>query len=156
MVVVVIISIVLGVITLNVDTRGDDVAEAVRRLGAITRLASEEAVLRSRELALQVEPDGYSFMELGTDGFVPLVGDEVLRQRLLPEGLELTLLLEGEPVQLVAAEEDGQEDQRPARIFLLSSGEMTPFELRLQDPYTEVVWVVTGALTGAVTVQTAP
>jgi hypothetical protein len=95
-------------------------------------------------------------MELGTDGLVPLVGDEVLRQRFLPEGLELTLLLEGEAVQLVAAEEDGQEDQRPARIFLLSSGEMTPFELRLQDPYTEVVWVVTGALTGAVTVQIAP
>lgn len=157
MVVLVIISIVIGVITLNVNHRQDDVAEAVRRLGAIVRLASEEAVLRSRELALQVDPDGYRFLELGKDGFVPLQGDEVLRQRLLPEGLELSLSLEGEPVPIVAEEEaDGKEGQRPARIFLLSSGEVTPFELRLQDPYTEVVWVVAGELTGAITVQTTP
>ncbi|PIY20890.1 MAG: type II secretion system protein GspH [Deltaproteobacteria bacterium CG_4_10_14_3_um_filter_60_8] len=157
LVVLVIISIVLGVVTLNVDHRRDDVAEAVRRLGAIVRLASEEAVLRSRELAMQVEPGGYRFLEIGKDGFVPVEGDEVLRPRQLPEGLELTLALEGEPVQLVAAEEaDGKEDQRPARIFLLSSGEVTPFELRLHDPYTEVVWVVAGELTGAITVQTAP
>jgi len=80
----------------------------------------------------------------------------VMRKRLLPEGLELSLLLEGEPAEIVAEEEDGLEGgQQPARIFLLSSGEITPFELRLQDTYTEVVWVVTGELTGAITVQMA-
>lgn len=157
MVVLVIISIVLGIITLNVDTRQDDVAEAVRRLGAVARLASEEAVLRSRDLALQVEPDGYRFLELGEKGAAtPLVGDEVLRPRQLPEGLELSLVLEGEPVVLVAEDvSDGKEGQRPARIFLLSSGEVTPFELRIEDPYNDVVWGVAGELTGAITVEKA-
>ncbi len=158
MVVVVIITIVLGIVTLNVDTRQDDVAEAVRRLGAVARLASEEAVLRSRDLALQVEPDGYRFLERDEKGeATPLEGDEVLRPRQLPEGLELSLMLEGEPVVLVAEDaSDDKEGQRPARIFLLSSGEVTPFELRLKDPYNDVVWVVAGELTGAITVEKAP
>jgi general secretion pathway protein H len=154
LVVLVIISVVISLATLTVDTRQEEVEEQVRRLAAVVRLASEEAVLRSRELALEIKPDGYQFLELAEKEFLPVEDDAVFRQRQLPEGLELSLLLEGEPVDLEAATEVFvEEPEQPPRILLLSSGEITPFELRFLDVYNEVEWVLTGELTGAIEVE---
>ncbi len=154
MVVVVIIGIVLGIVTITVDTRREKVSDAVDRLASITRLASEEAVLRSRELALEIKPGGYLFLTLGREGFMPLEGDPLLRERKLPEDLELELYLAGEPVEIDAQENDLSGNvERPPRIYLFSSGEITPFELRIRDPYTEAEYSVAGEMTGVISVE---
>lgn len=154
MVVLVIIGTIIGIITITVDTRREKVTIAVDRLASLTRLASEEAVLRSRELALEIKPDGYHFLTLGDEGFIPLEGDSLLKERKLPEDLELELYLLGEPVEIDAKKDElSGKVEKPPRILLFSSGEMTPFELRIRDPYTEEEYSVAGEMTGMVSVE---
>jgi len=156
LVVMVIIGITIGFITLKVDTRRDNLAEEVRRFAALVGLAGEEAVLQTREFGLQVTPTGYFFLQAGANGFVALEGDDVLRARQLPADLEIDLTLAGEPVTLQEAKTttgEGEEGEPPPRIYLLSSGEVTPFELRIRDRHSAVGFLVTGSMTGHLTIE---
>jgi general secretion pathway protein H len=69
-----------------------------------------------------------------------VIGDELLRPRPLEEGMEFELFLEGRPVSLAeeAADTDVDEDSGDRErqgylphVLILSSGEVTPFQLRL-------------------------
>ncbi len=154
MVVLVIIGTIIGIITITVDTRREKVTNAVDRLASLTRLASEEAVLRSRELALEIKTDGYHFLTLGDDGFIPLEGDSLLKERKLPEDLELELFLAGEAVEIDAEKDEiSGKIELPPRIFLFSSGEISPFELKIRDPYSEAEYSVSGEMTGDISVE---
>ncbi len=129
----------------------DLVLEEANRLQALIQLASDEAVLQSRELALQFHKDGYRFMRLDTDGenwqWATLDGDSVFKPRCLDDLVKIEVTLEGESATLEsmdchdgvpgsakqATEEHDRRREEPVypRVFLLSSGEMTPFEIAL-------------------------
>lgn len=129
LVVVLIIGILAGFAVLSVGDggRGQRLEQEARRLAALIELASEEAVLRAQEFGLSVTAQNYRFLVLEGDDWQPPADDEVLRARPLPEGVALELVLEGRAVELE------QVDAAPApQILLLSSGELTPFELRLR------------------------
>ncbi|MCW9057531.1 MAG: type II secretion system minor pseudopilin GspH [Gammaproteobacteria bacterium] len=117
----------------GLSLRGDPWAERMheetRRLAALLELAAENALLESRELAVRFEPDGYHFLRL-QEGQWRELAEGVLRPRTLPPGMELELRLqEGGPI-LVG--DDGEDQERAApQVYILSSGEMTPFTLRL-------------------------
>lgn len=106
---------------------GEQLEEETRRLHALMRLARDEAVVQSRELALVVRETGYEFQVLGEEEWAGVEGDRLLRARDFPEGTEVELVIEELPVDLEA-----QEEQQPPRIFVFSSGEMTPFEISLR------------------------
>lgn len=152
-VVVFIIGIIttIAVTSLNRDPV-DLVEEEARRLHALMQLASEEATLQSREFAIQFHKDGYQFMRLETNGeqwnWTPVSGDRILRPRCLHDLVQMEVSLEGEETELVTmgcaggkveqSDEDEssifdapEEEELHPRIFLLSSGEMTPFEITL-------------------------
>ena len=61
LVVVVIIGITLSFAVLTVSSGEDEVETEARRFAALVKLAGEEAVLRSRELAVEVQRSGYRF-----------------------------------------------------------------------------------------------
>ena len=118
----------------GLSLRGDPWAERMheetRRLSALLELAAEDALLESRELAVRFEPDGYHFLRL-TEGQWRELTEGVLRPRTLPPGMELELRLqEGGPTLAEDDEEDQGEHPAP-QVYILSSGEMTPFTLRL-------------------------
>lgn len=129
LVVVVIIGIILTFANLNV---GGDAEQIVRkeagRLEALLDLARQHAVLQGRDLAVQIRENDYEFLVLEKDQWVKLEGDDILRPRYLPNGLEFELLIEGEAVDLTESQSEKQQ-----LIFILSSGEMTPFELTLKS-----------------------
>ena len=128
-----VVLLIIGVIVTfaGISLRGDPWAgtlrEETRRLAALLDLAAEDALLEARELAVRFEPDGYRFLRLQQGQWTGLA-EGALRPRQLPPGMELELRL-----QEGGAPQDS-EDQGAPQVYILSSGEMTPFTLRLHTP----------------------
>ena len=154
-VVVFIIAVIAGFASLSVGTNADrTVEEEAKRFTALVRLASEESILNAVEMGVKVYKTSYKFGQLGAQGKLSGLEDEdgTFRARVLPAGVILKLEINGEELTLVEASEralksfspsaeeedaegsrlfrrdDEEEDGAPI-IFLLSSGEMTPFVL---------------------------
>ena len=116
-------------LSLRGDPLSEHLREETRRLAALLELAAEDALLEGRELAVRIEPDGYRFLRLEQGRWLGLT-EGVLRPRPLPAGMELELRLQEEG-SAPGAGEDEEDVERP-QVYVLSSGEMTPFTLRLQ------------------------
>jgi general secretion pathway protein H len=173
-VVIFIIGIIVSFATLSVrHSETGTLQEEVRRLQALTQLASDEAVLQAEELAIEVYRNGYRFLRLEQADtawqWTPVEGDAVLRPRCLPDNVTLAAEIEGAQAQLEKFDcaqmqlggEDAagvdqpeparnyvDEDKEPPRIFLLSSGEMTPFAVTLSLPEPKHYLRLEGELTG--------
>ncbi|MDH5301270.1 MAG: type II secretion system minor pseudopilin GspH [Gammaproteobacteria bacterium] len=133
MVVVLIIGIIISFASLSVgQSASQEQEEEARRLTALLRLGGEEAIFNSRELVLEVFKGGYRFMEIDPKGQRQPVGKEetTYRARELPEQFHLRLEIDGTEVALTGAPQEGQQ---PPAVFMLSSGEMTPFVLDVVD-----------------------
>jgi len=145
LVVVLIIGIVLSLATLAFR---DDIDERLQteaqRLAALLTLASEEAVLQSSEMAMVFTPQGYRFQVL-EEGKWTDARDAVLRERHLAEDLTLFVEIEGETAQLG---KNGAEEVQPPRVYLLSSGEMTPFTLTLKHVNSTATYQLRGDYSG--------
>jgi general secretion pathway protein H len=145
MVVLVIVSVILTFVTLTAggDQRAEQLQRETRRLAALLEMASEEAVLSSQQLAVRFSEEGYEFLVLQGGKWLPLSEDPVLRPRTLPEGIELDLELEDNPPPSLVSE-----DSDLPQVFLLSSGEMTPFVVTLSAPESEQRFLVKANLLG--------
>ncbi len=145
MVVIVIVGIVLSFMTLSAgsDKRAEQLEREAQRIVALLQLASDEAVMRSEQLALRVGETNYEFMILDNDQWVALEDDHALRARELPAGIELRLELQDNPPPELSSEDSDQ-----PQVFLLSSGEMTPFVLIVSAPETEQSYAVKASLLG--------
>lgn len=133
LVVLVLIGIVVSFATLAIgDDRERLVQDEVRRIAALLETAGEEAVLQGRELGLQISQRGYRFMFLapqedGPAQWLVLERDRLLRPRDFHPETAPQLLLEGLPQPLT----ESFPERGAPQLFLLSSGERTPFVLRL-------------------------
>jgi len=145
MVVIVIVGIVLSFMTLSTgsDRRAEQLEREAQRIVTLLQLASEEAVMRSEQLALRVDETGYEFMILENGEWATLADDRPLRPRELPAGIELRLELQDNPPPGLSAE-----DSEQPQVFLLSSGEMTPFVLLVSAPETEQRYAIKASLLG--------
>lgn len=143
LVVVVIIAVLVGaaMMSLNLDPQRDGEDEA-QKLAALIRLASQEAVIRGRELAVEIKPDSYRFLILENKQWVALE-DNVLRTTTLPDGMRFDIQAESGRLGNKA---DGEQDA--VQVFLLSSGEMTPFKLTLRVDESIKVYQLTGGVGG--------
>lgn len=149
LVVMAIIGIMLsvGMVAFGDGGLSDKLVQESQRIRALMQLAHEEAILESRELALELTRDGYVFKQQDKNGkWQSIVGDKIFRARTLTGGIELDLSVESFNVGLKA-----QEDQdEPIRVFLFSSGEMTPFVMTLKigelPTYFELKGYVDGRL----------
>ena len=120
-----IIGIIVSFATISVGQNNSRVVQdEAERLMGLVRLAGEESVLQGRELALEFSRDKYRFLELTTEDWQPVEEDKLFRERPLPAGLRLKLIVEGE-------EADFNDKENPPKIFMLSSGELMPFQLTL-------------------------
>ena len=153
LVVIVIISILFTFTTLAI--RGTSPEELLqteaKRLDRLVQLALEEAILKGEEYGLEFKPDSYRFLLYFENTWQPLDNDDLLRQRQLPEYMELEL--EIEQIDVLIAEEstnDEADEEKPdPQVFLLSSGEITPeFSVRLVMPGVETSYIVSGTVNG--------
>jgi len=135
LVVLIIIGIVVTSVTLSIrtDDRGEKMETEMRRIQALLKLASEEAVMQDEDIALRVSQDSYSFEVLSDKGWQPITDDKVFRQRKVVEGTELALKVDDLEIDFGKQQEAAGENKiPPPRIFILSSGEIMPFELILR------------------------
>ena len=152
LVVMVIIGILVSAVTFSIggDRRGETLARESQRFTELLRLAAEQAVLRSEEWALQVQPDRYRFLQLrevpGEDPeWQPIRDDDLFRARELEPGTRLELELEGREVTVTP---DEDEDAIKPTVLLLSSGEVSPFVAEFEARDTDSRFRVTSDLLG--------
>ena len=127
------ITLSLAVINLGDDRLDRQLDEEGRRLKALITLASEQAILQNREIALAVTTSQYQFLTLAEKKWQPIAGDRILRLRTLKPGQKLSLDLENRPVILPDSPDSPQ-------VFLLSSGEISPFLISLTDEALDSVY----------------
>lgn len=152
--VVAIIGIFVGVTVLSTDLvgRGRVFEQEARRLIAVLTFARDEALLQTRDLGIFVAEDGYHFFsyeyELGE--WVPLAV-RPFDPRRLDDDMMLALRIDDREVVLDRERdaippppeseelyEEYLEDLPDPQIMILSSGEITPFQLEFQyrpDPF---------------------
>ena len=154
LVVLVIIGVITAIAIPSISLVGDDreLEREGRRLTALLTLAADEAALQGRELGIRFSRNEYAFYDLDpeTAAWVELSGDPNLMPRSLPDGsdFEFALWVEQREIDLDAglndyrrdADDDDEETVvvAPApHVVILSSGETTPFDLRVSDPYAD-------------------
>lgn len=147
LVVVVIIGIVSSVVLLSLGVLGDDrdLRQEVRRMASLLDLAADEAVLQGRDFGIEILQGAYRFVEY--DPFLgqwhEVLGDDLLRQRDLPEDMRFELFIEDRRVLLnetaaeLAVDDDEEKSKGSSTAYaphglLLSSGEVSPFSLAVR------------------------
>lgn len=148
LVVLVIVSALSGIVVANFPafTRTADFDEEVRRLSALLDLLTLEAQSQANEYGFRPTETGYRFyvydeMERGWQE----LEERPFQPRELDEGMSITLKVESSELALIT------DDDTVPPVLVLSSGEMTPFELRLTgnegskvliaDGFGELEWV---------------
>jgi len=141
LVVVVIIGVMVSVFLLSINNDDQDQSrDQARRFAALVRLAGEEAMLGSRDIAVEIFADGYRFLSYEDEQWRP-VEDDILSPQQLPEGMRFQIHIDG-----AGARANG--DAEAPRFYLFSTGEMTPFEVILGVEDRDYSYRITGGLGG--------
>ncbi|MDE0753416.1 MAG: type II secretion system minor pseudopilin GspH [Woeseiaceae bacterium] len=146
LVVLVIVGIIVAAALLSLGTLGDDrnLQTQARRLTTLLQMATDDATIQGRDFGIEVMTAGYRFVEHDPllNQWFEVTDDDLMRERKLEEGTEFELVIEEHRVLL---EDESQESQREEEdiderdltddylphILILSSGDTSPFELRI-------------------------
>ena len=125
-----------------------------RRLTSLIRLASEEALVQGRDLGLEFFDDGYRFLAWDPDSrlWAPPADDDLLRPRPLPQEVRIALVVEGQEVVLESRDSrrEQRQDQVAPQVAILSSGDLTPFELFVAEEFDSEAWELRASPQGEV------
>lgn len=137
LVVLMIIGLIFTVVTLTVSFGDDEQLDTeAQHLLDQARLAEDRSVLTGEPLGLRFVPPGaepaWSYEWLRYRGGQWLEAAAPLETRQLPEGIELSLEVEGEQVMFERLSNDEGEVLLPSIVFS-PGGEVTPFYLTLFD-----------------------
>ncbi len=165
LVVVVIITVISAVALLSIGILGDDrdLQREARRLSSLIELANDEAAIQGRDYGLEIMESGYRFVEFDPllNQWYEMIGDDFLRPRQIKEGLEFELTIEDRRILLdasAAETERGEDDSNliddyVPHILIMSSGDVSPFELRLIRPNDRATVTLTMSLAGELEIQ---
>ncbi len=162
--VVTIVGIILSIAVLYVDRDevADKMDEEARRLQQLLGMAREEAILQNQQIAVAFSEHQYSFERFTGADWELLVDDPLFRPRGIGTLLRMSLVLDGEVIEFAADEQSGQDDddkedaddeEAPPRIFILSSGEISPFELTFTDEDRRHSLTLRGEFNGVVRIS---
>lgn len=134
LVVVLIIGIMIvgAVLTTNAAGGDRDLEKERDRILALTDYLREQAALQNREYGMRCYEGGYEFVvyDAASRMWVKLQDDSITQSRKLPEGIEMSMNVEGRKIVLPPAEV--LPDELAPQILLYSSGDLNQFELMLQ------------------------
>jgi general secretion pathway protein H len=149
MVVLVLIGIIFSFAVLSVSRNDLDEAmkRETRRLATLIDLANDEAVIRGQEFAIHFTEHGYAFLVLQIEGWQELQDDAQLKPYELPEGISVRIEVEGDSPGL-GQQDKKVEDTMTPQVYILSSGEMTPFSATFQAEQSRLRYHLTATLLG--------
>jgi general secretion pathway protein H len=149
MVVLVLIGIIFTFAVLSVS-RGDldeAMKRETRRLATLIGLANDEAVIRGQEFAIHFSETGYDFLVLQLEGWQTPRDDSLLKSYELPKGMRVRIEVEGDPPGLGKQDKKKEKTDTP-QVYLLSSGEMTPFSATFEAQGARVRYHLTASMLG--------
>lgn len=147
LVTLVLISIVLGIALLRIDTNDFDdlLKQEVGRMSRLIELADQQAIYQSQDIGMLLEEGAYSFLQFNLNNennednsdntnntdtnkkkdykWEP-VDDALLKPRTLPEAMEIIVSIEGNTIDLRP-----QRNKPVPQILLSNNGEWTAFEI---------------------------
>jgi len=152
LVVLLIIGIMMGAIGFSMGTRERQLETEAERLAALMKLARQETLLTAAETAVGFHAEGYHFYRRHEEQWL-LLTEGALRPRRLDPDFKLELRFPEEDDGLVQLPylNDDEEGRMLPRVYFLSGGEVTPFELRLAVESHERGLVLRGNLQGEIT-----
>ncbi len=122
MVVVVIVSILIGAVSLTFPRSTDDLLkEDADRFTELLFLAQDEAILQSRDLAIAINNSGYQFLSR-SDSAWTVFSKEPFKPRKLQGNVQSDLYIDGGPVIKLK-----EAAKTKPQIVIYSTGEVTPF-----------------------------
>jgi general secretion pathway protein H len=157
LVVIAIIGILVGAVVLSIGAVGPDreAEQEVQRLRGLIDLLHEDALMQSRDYGLMLTTGGYRFYvyDYKQLKWIQIAGDRLLEEHAVRNQLELGLALDGKDVKLEKKFEtiDREKDPVP-QVMILSSGELTPFELGVSRDGANGHYALTGELDGKLVV----
>lgn len=162
LVVIVIIGIIVASASLAVGVLGRDreLEEEAKRFAAVLTQAKEEAELQGLDVGVFVTQPAYEYLRY--DGrreyWLPIEDDRLFKTRELPEGVRARLWIDGREVVLkpkLEPYDEKERDKHNPQVMALSSGEVSPFEMRLEREGTAEQWRVIGAADNTVKAELA-
>lgn len=156
LVVVVIIGIMVSIVAININTADMRPEKNAQRLSALVELAADEAMIHGQEMGLRFYPGSYEFSVLdpGQGIWVRMDDDDMFRLRSLETGLALDLFIEDR--EIVLADSDlrrpDDDDTYEPQIYILSSGEITPFNVRFRSDFETGGYLLNVSVDGARTI----
>ncbi len=146
---------------------GDDrnLKQDARRLSSLIQVVNDDAVIQGRDFGLEVLLAGYRWVEHDPylNQWFEVTDDEIMRPRQLQEGTEFELYVEErrvllqEEVQETESDEDETNrdltDDYVPHVLVLSSGDITPFELRLVRLSDQTEVTLTMSLAGEMEIE---
>lgn len=134
LVVIVILGSLIGLAVLSAGIAGPsrELRNEAERLAGLIGVLAEEAVLDNREYGLLLQAEGYRVLR-----YDPLAArwqalDD--KSHRLPAWAELSVELEGEALHLPQSTTESRSAANPVpQLLLLSSGELSPFRVRLSE-----------------------
>ena len=146
LVVIVLLGIVTSFAVLSMGTGSAErkMEEEAKRLHALIKLVREESIIQAKEIAMEINKQEYSFLEYKDKKWIPLT-TKIFRARTIKDELELRVDAE------IQSEIFKSEKQKLLRLYFLSSGEQTPFEMKIYvkdvpHPYYHLVGQFNGKL----------
>jgi len=144
LVVLTILAILTGTVMLSFT--GADLEQSLKgaaeRMALRVELARQRALTRNREWGIYVEADAYAFAEFDPDkGFWVQQEGRPFAQNDVPQLVALNLELEDFDELPFSGSGKGSEDL--PQIVVFSSGEITPFTIRLEPEWDTLPWLVT-------------
>ena len=150
MVVLLLIAIIFSFAVLSVSRNDQDevMKRETRRLATLIGLANDEAVIRGQEFAIHFTRNGYAFLLLQVEGWRELQDDPLLKSHELPAGFSVRIEVEGDPPGLAQQDKKKANDTLTPQVYILSSGEMTPFSATFEAERTRVRYHLTASMLG--------
>ena len=154
LVVLIIVSVMSGIVVTSLPSsfQNSDFDEESLRLKTVIELIREESLTRASEYGLDTDKDNYSFFVYNEieQNWTKLTTKPHAEHKLA-NGILLKTTIEDN--ELILSDEEDEESSvlNAPRILLLSSGEMTPFEITIalgrdktrtlvSDGYSELAW----------------
>ena len=152
LVVVAIIGILVGAVVLSLDSVSNDreIEQEMQRLRGMIDLLHEESLMQTRDYGIMFTETGYRFyvFDYQQREWVDPPPDRLLEPRDLPTPLNVSLVLDGREVPLETSFESQKIENPEPQIMILSSGELTPFELEMYRDRMGGRFTLTAELTG--------
>ncbi|MBT4132004.1 MAG: prepilin-type N-terminal cleavage/methylation domain-containing protein [Candidatus Marinimicrobia bacterium] len=154
--VILIVGIILSMAGLSINRGGAEklLAEDVRHIAAKWNLLAEESIITGQHHAIRLHQQGIDYWIYKESGWVKIGDNLTYKSHSWKEVYRLQIKIDGEPIQLPPADVLEPIPQ----LYLFSSGEQTPFVLKISLDKDKVdqaptAWLLKGAVSGKISLR---